>query len=53
MKELIGLWLIGPAVGILMLFLNVDLTVKEKIKFIISTMAFVTIIMVGCYLIAG
>lgn len=53
MKENIGLYLITIAITIFCFVIEVDFTTKEKIKGIVGTVAFITLIFAGSYLAFG
>lgn len=53
MKELIGFWLIALAITTFFISIEPEFEIKEKIKGVIGIMSFLTLIMVGAYLMVG
>lgn len=54
MKQLIGIrWLIGLAFNLLCMYLDVTMSIKDKVIFIIFSMTFLTFVMINCCLALG
>ena len=53
MKGLIGFWLIGVAITIMIAFITADLDFIEMIKMVLLFTIFLTMLCTGSYLLAG
>ena len=54
MKQLIGFWLIGVAITIMIVFItNIDLDFIEMVKMVLLFTIFLTMLCIGSYLLVG
>ena len=53
MKELLGMWLIFTAIIMLVLRLECDLSLRDKVKLFTLLEGFITITMAGTYILVG
>lgn len=53
MKELIGFWLISLGITIFFVSLQPLFSIKEKLKEVVMIMAFMTLVLVGAFILIG